>query len=89
MGLRPPVGRRGRAVVAGATGVVVNEHLLRPTAETVVRVSDLPYIVPILEDGFDSSDYLLVVVDQTGADITVHTDASLRSGNRGRRRCGR
>jgi peptide chain release factor subunit 1 len=79
MGLRPRIGRRGRAVVAGATGVVVNEHLLRPTAETVVRLSELPYIVPILEHGFDSSDYLLVVVDHAGADITVHTDASLRS----------
>ena len=79
MELRPPIGRSGRAVVAGATGVVVNEHLLRPTAETVVRVSELPYIVPILEQGFDSSDYLLVVVDHTGADITVHTDVSPRS----------
>jgi peptide chain release factor subunit 1 len=79
MELRPPIGRSGRAVVAGATGVVVNEHLLRPTAETVVRVSELPYIVPILELGFDSSDYLLAVVDHTGADITVHDDAGLRS----------
>jgi peptide chain release factor subunit 1 len=79
MELRPPIGRSGRAVVAGATGVVVNEHLLRPTAETVVRVSELPYIVPILEQGFDSSDYLLVVVDHTGADISVHTDVSQRS----------
>lgn len=77
--LRPPIGRSGRAVVAGAAGVVLNEHLLWPTAETVVRVSELPYIVPILENGFDSSDYLLVVVDHTGADITVHVDASLRS----------
>jgi peptide chain release factor subunit 1 len=79
MELRPPVGRSGRAVVAGATGVLVNEHLLRPTAETVVRVSELPYIVPILELGFDTWDYLLVEVDHTGADITVHTDVSVRS----------
>ncbi len=75
MELRPPVGRSGRAVVASAAGVLVNEHLLRPTAETVVRVSELPYIVPILELGFDSSDYLLVEVDHDGADITVHTEA--------------
>ncbi len=74
--LRPPVGRSGRAVVASAAGVLVNEHLLRPTAETVLRVSELPYIVPILELGFDTSDYLLVEVDHDGADITVHTGAN-------------
>ncbi len=32
MDLRPPIGRSGRGVVAGAEGVVLNEHLLRPTA---------------------------------------------------------
>ena len=53
MNLRPPIGRGGRAVVAGPTGVVLNEHLLRPPAEPVVRVSELPYIVPILEHGFE------------------------------------
>jgi hypothetical protein len=41
--LRAPIGRSGRAVVA-SRGVVLNEHLLRPTAETAVRVSELPYI---------------------------------------------
>lgn len=77
--LRPPIGWSGRAIVAGAGGVVVNEHLLRPTATTVVRVSELPYIVPIVEHGFETADYLLVVVDHTGADITVQTDGSLRT----------
>jgi hypothetical protein len=51
MDLRPPIGRRGRGLIAGADGVVVNEHLLRPPAATVVRVSELPYIVPIVEHG--------------------------------------
>jgi peptide chain release factor subunit 1 len=79
MDLRPPIGRSGRAVVAGATGVVLNEHLLQPTAETVVRVSELPYIVPILEHGVEQPDYLLAVVDHTGADITTHIKGTLRS----------
>lgn len=79
MDLRPPIGRSGRAVIAGATGVVLNEHLLHPTAETVVRVSELPYIVPILEHGFEQPDYLLAVVDHTGADITMHVNGTLRS----------
>jgi peptide chain release factor subunit 1 len=77
--LRPPIGRGGRAVVAGATGVVVNEHLMRATAEPVVRVSELPYIMPILELGFDHPDYLLAVVDHTGADITARLNGTLRS----------
>lgn len=79
MDLRAPVGRSGRAVVAGADGVVLNEHLLRPTAAQVVRVSELPYIVPIVEQGFEDANYLLVAVDHTGADITVHVDGTLSS----------
>jgi peptide chain release factor subunit 1 len=77
MNLRPPIGRGGRAVVAGPTGVVLNEHLLRPPAEPVVRVSELPYILPILEHGFEH--YLLVVVDPKGAFITTHSGATRRS----------
>lgn len=77
--LQPPIGWSGRAVVAGADGVVVNEHLVRPTAQPVVRVSDLPYIVPILQHGFEYPDYLLVVVDHAGADITIHFDGIFRT----------
>jgi peptide chain release factor subunit 1 len=79
MNLRAPIGRSGRAVVAGAEGVLLNEHLLRPTAAPVVRVSELPYIVPIVEHGLDQPDYLLVEVDHTGADITTHVNGTLRS----------
>src|ERR1700754_883073 len=53
---RLPIGRGGRAVVATAGGVVLNEHLLRPTAAPIVRVSELPYIVPILQFGVTHSD---------------------------------
>jgi len=79
MDLRPPVGWSGRGVVAGADGVVVNEHLLRPTATTVVRVSELPYIVPIVEHGFVTPAYLLIEVDHAGADITIHIDGVLET----------
>jgi hypothetical protein len=77
MDLRPPIGRGGRGLIAGADGVVVNKHLLRSPAATVVRVSELPYIVPIVEHGFKYPNYLLVTVDHTGADITVHTTSTL------------
>ncbi|MBV8787738.1 MAG: hypothetical protein JOZ00_13755 [Mycobacterium sp.] len=77
--LRPPVGRSGRAVIASADGVAINEHLALPTPATVVRVSELPYIVPILAQSFDHPDYVLVIVDHTGADITTHVGGRLRS----------
>ncbi|MEZ0362207.1 hypothetical protein ACAG26_00680 [Mycobacterium sp. pUA109] len=76
--LQPPIGRSGRAVIADADGIVLNEHLLRPTA-TIVRVSPLPYLVPVVEHGFEFGDYVLVAVDRAGADITVHIDGALRS----------
>ncbi len=79
LNLRPPVGRSGRAVVASADGVVINEHLARSTAATVARVSELPYIVPILEQSFDHPDYVLVVADHSGADITTHSGGKLRT----------
>lgn len=79
MNLRPPIGRSGRAVIADADGVVINEHLARPTAATVVRVSELPYLIPVLELSFDHPDYVLVVVDHSGADITTHIGGALRT----------
>ncbi len=69
---RPPVGRSGRGVVAGADGVVLNEHLIRPPATPVVRLSKLPYVVPIIEHGFQDLNYVLVAIDHTGADVTIH-----------------
>ncbi|OBG93386.1 hypothetical protein A9X05_09710 [Mycobacterium sp. E3298] len=79
MDLRPPIGRSGRAVVAGADGVLLNEHLLRPPSQQIVRVSELPYVMPIVEHGFHQPDYLLVEVDHTGADITRKVGGALRS----------
>ncbi len=77
--LRAPVGRSGRAVIAGADGVVINEHLLRPAATAVVRFSDLPYVVPIVEHAMEFPTYVLVAVDHTGADITLHRNGNLGS----------
>jgi peptide chain release factor subunit 1 len=77
--VRPPIGRSGRGVIAGADGVVLNEHLIRPTAAPIVRLSKLPYVIPIVEHGIQDLNYLLVAVDHTGADITVHTARGVRS----------
>ncbi len=77
--VRPPVGRSGRGVVAGAHRVLLNEHLIRAPASTVVRISELPYIVPLLESGVVHPNYLLVAVDRVGADITVYQSDTVRS----------
>jgi peptide chain release factor subunit 1 len=79
LGVRPPVGRSGRGVVAGADGVVLNEHLIRPTAAPIVRLSKLPYVIPIVEHGFEDLNYLLVAVDHTGADLTIRSGGKVRS----------
>ncbi|MCI4674943.1 Rv2629 family ribosome hibernation factor [Candidatus Mycolicibacterium alkanivorans] len=71
-GARPPVGRSGRALIAAGGAVVADEHLIRPPATTQLRVSELPYLIPIVEHGLLHTTYLVVAVDHTGADITVH-----------------
>ncbi len=68
----PPVGRSGRAVIAAGDTVVLDEHLIRPPTTTVIRVSELPYLVPVVEHGLLHTTYLLVAVDHAGADISVH-----------------
>ena len=77
--MRPPTRRSGRGVIAGADGVVLNEHLIRPPAAPIVRLSKLPYVIPIVEHGFQDVSYLLVEVDHTGGDITVHRRAGDRT----------
>ena len=71
-GAHPPVGRSGRAVIAAGDTILLDEHLIRPPTTTVVRVSDLPYVVPIVEHGLLHTAYLRVAVDSTGADISIH-----------------
>ncbi|MGV0607306.1 Rv2629 family ribosome hibernation factor [Mycolicibacterium sp. XJ1904] len=70
-----PVGPSGRAVVASSDGVLVNEHLIRPI-EPVVRVSALPYIVPVVEHGLDRPTYAVVIVDYEGGDITLYREGT-------------
>ncbi|MDY6871944.1 MAG: hypothetical protein SV966_16100 [Actinomycetota bacterium] len=75
----PAVGRSGRGLVAGADGVLLNEHLIRPIETPVVRVSSLPYLVPVVEHGDQHSTYVIVAVDHAGADIALHRDRSVVS----------
>ena len=68
----PAVGRRGRAVIATSGQVLVNEHLISPPSTTVVRLSDYPYIVPLIELEMQRPTYVVAVVDHAGADITLY-----------------
>lgn len=67
----PPVGRSGRAVIAGPDGVLVDEHLLRPPVTPVARWSPAPYLIPLIEHGAEAPRHAVVAVDHTGADIEV------------------
>ena len=75
---RPAVGRRGRGIIATCEGVLVNEHLPSPPAHTVVRVSEYPYILPLV-DGVWRPAYLFAAVDHVGAEVTLHRGDSVRS----------
>lgn len=65
------VGRRGRGIIATGDGVMVNEHLPRPSGPTVLRISDYPYVLPLLDAPWRGV-YIFAAVDHNGADITLH-----------------
>jgi hypothetical protein len=67
----PPVGRSGRGVIAAGTRIVFDQHLAVPPVSTIIRVSDLPYILPVVAHGIPHTAYLLVAVDGTGGDISL------------------
>ena len=75
---RPSIGRGGRAVVASADGVLIDERLIRANGPEV-RVSPLPYIVPVVEHGEEQPAYLVVAVDHAGGDIALHREGRVVS----------
>ncbi|MGO9509430.1 MAG: Vms1/Ankzf1 family peptidyl-tRNA hydrolase [Mycobacterium sp.] len=76
---RPAVGRRGRAVIATGDQVLVNEQLTSPPPATVVRLSDYPYIVPLIELEMQRPTYVFAAVDHTGADVTLYEGGTISS----------
>lgn len=76
---RPAVGRRGRAVVATAEHVLINEHLTNPPPATVIRVSEYPYLVPLIDSEIRRPTYVFAAIDRTGADISLYRGGAVSS----------
>lgn len=79
LGHRPAVGRRGRAVIATSDQVVVNERLVSPPAATTVRLSEYPYVVPLIDMQLQRPTYVFATVDHAGADISLYQGATVTS----------
>lgn len=68
----PPTGERcGRGLVATPDGVVLDRRLTEPPARSVTRVSERPYLVPLIEHGERPPPHVVAVVDRVGADVTA------------------
>ncbi|MEZ0353787.1 hypothetical protein [Mycobacterium sp. pR1184] len=76
---RPAVGRRGRAVIATSDQVLIDEQLSSPPPSTVVRFSDYPYVVPLIEGEMRQPVYVFAAVDHTGADISLYDGTTVTS----------
>jgi hypothetical protein len=76
---RPAVGRRGRAIIATGEQLLINEPLVSPPPAMVVRLSDYPYVVPLIELEMRRPTYVFAAVDHTGADVTLHQGDAVSS----------
>ncbi|MFC4372969.1 Vms1/Ankzf1 family peptidyl-tRNA hydrolase [Nocardia halotolerans] len=65
----PGRGRAGRVLIIDDTAVHVDELLPEPPGQEVVRVSPLPYLLPILRHHEAVIPHVVAVVDRTGCDL--------------------
>ncbi len=76
---RPAVGRRGRALITTSDHVLVDTQLSSPPPTTVVRFSDYPYVLPLIDGEMQRPAYVFAAVDHTGADINVYEGTAVSS----------
>lgn len=62
------------AVLASATGSSIVERLPEPPTTDVARVSELPYVAPLLEWAQLSVPHVVVIADREGADFVAIAD---------------
>jgi hypothetical protein len=79
LGAAPAVGRSGRGLVAGQDGILLDEHLIRPIENPVIRYSALPYVVPVVEHGAWHATYVVATVDHSGGDVALHRGGTVVS----------
>ncbi|ONM50059.1 hypothetical protein B0T44_14620 [Nocardia donostiensis] len=68
-GSAPEPGRAGRALIADATQILVDQRLPHPPAREIVRVSPLPYLLPLIEYETQEVPHVVAMVDRTGSEL--------------------
>jgi hypothetical protein len=53
---------------------LLTEALTSPPSVTVLRVSDYPYVLPLLDSEASRPPYVFAAIDHLGADVTVHRE---------------
>ncbi|WP_149360613.1 baeRF2 domain-containing protein [Lolliginicoccus suaedae] len=66
---RPPIGRRGRALVFSEDSVVVDEELPFVPDQPDARFSLMPHLLPLFEHGVTRQTIMVAEVDRTGVDV--------------------
>ncbi|MGY1937636.1 baeRF2 domain-containing protein [Nocardia gipuzkoensis] len=68
--LHPPLrGRCGRMLIADETEVLADERLPRPPDIDIVRVSPLPYLLPLIEMQGEQIPHVIALVDRVGSEL--------------------
>ncbi|MET9026313.1 Vms1/Ankzf1 family peptidyl-tRNA hydrolase [Nocardia sp. NPDC004168] len=62
-------GRAGRLLIADSDSVLVDHMLAEPPARETVRVSALPYLLPLIEQQSREVPHVIAVVDRVGCDL--------------------
>ncbi|MGW5386267.1 Rv2629 family ribosome hibernation factor [Nocardia sp. NPDC003963] len=68
-GAPPEPGRTGRVLIADAESVLLDRRLPAPPQPEIVRVSALPYLLPLIESGAEEVPHAVAVVDRVGSDM--------------------
>ncbi|MET9284864.1 Vms1/Ankzf1 family peptidyl-tRNA hydrolase [Nocardia beijingensis] len=67
--VRPGQGRAGRVLIADSDSVLVDHVLAEPPVREIVRVSALPYLLPLIEQQSRAVPHVIAVVDRVGCDL--------------------
>ncbi|WP_040866310.1 baeRF2 domain-containing protein [Nocardia exalbida] len=65
----PPRGRCGRLLIADETEVLADERLPSPPRAQIVRVSPLPYLLPLIEVQAEKIPHVVALVDRVSSEL--------------------